>query len=54
MAFNTSSRRSGGTWRGVLYWLAVTVVSIALVLALLALLYAQDDSTVGAVAVGRV
>lgn len=38
----------------VLYWLAVIVVSIALVVALLALLQSQDDATVGATAIGRV
>ena len=55
MTYDTRPRRSAGTWgRRVLYWLAVIVISIALVVALLVLLQSQDDATVGAITIGRV
>jgi hypothetical protein len=53
MANGSGSRRRGGRWgRRVLYWLAVTVVSIVLVVMFLVLLQSQDSSTVDAVALG--
>jgi hypothetical protein len=47
-----SRRRGGHRGHVVLYWLAVTAVSLALVVALLALLQSFDGSTVGALAIG--
>jgi preprotein translocase subunit SecG len=53
MGDRSVSQGRGGRWgRRVLYWLAVIVVSIALVIALLMLLQSYDGSTVGAVALG--
>lgn len=42
-----------GRWAGrVLYWLAVSVVSVALVALVLGVIHAFDGSTVGIVAIG--
>lgn len=53
MRQDTGSRGRGGGRRRVLYWLTVTIVSVALVVALLLFLQSCDDSTVGAIASGR-
>jgi hypothetical protein len=53
MASDTGRQPRGGSrGRRVLYWFAVGVVSIALVVALLLLLQSRDSSTVGFIAAG--